>query len=181
MDYEIKIYFFHEISKRPPQKTTRSEVDFRRTNTHRHPRRIAGRAPFPTFPPFGSRSRTSAAARNGAIRACLCVRSREPARIPCTSDAPRIKTAGSIGRLPRTLSGSIGARIAFRIPHGAIRSVQKLFRRHFLQGTPCHTASNWSAAASTSAGSSVRIPASKLRVVGPFMPSPAPVRFAEPM
>ena len=44
-------------------------------------------------------------------------------------------------------------------------SAQKLFRRHFLQGTPCHTASNWSAAASTSAGASVRMPASKLWVV----------------
>ena len=62
-----------------------------------------------------------------------------------------------------------------------IMSAQKLFRRHFLQGTPCHTASNWSAAASTSAGASVRMPASKLRVVAPFMPSPAPVRLAEPM
>ena len=36
-------------------------------------------------------------------------------------------------------------------------------------------------AASTRAGSSVRIPASKFRVVAPFMPIPAPVRLAEPM
>lgn len=60
-------------------------------------------------------------------------------------------------------------------------SVQKDFRRHFVQCMPFHTASNWSAAASTNVGSSVRIPASKLRVEAPFMPSPAPVRLAEPM
>ena len=62
--------------------------------------------------------------------------------------------------------------------HSLILSEQKFFRRHFLQGTPCHTASNWSAAASTSAGTSVRMPASKLRVIAPFMPSPALVRLA---
>ena len=38
----------------------------------------------------------------------------------------------------------------------------------------------WSAAASTYTRSSVKIPASKLRLLSDFIPMPAPVRFAEP-
>ena len=62
-----------------------------------------------------------------------------------------------------------------------ILSLQKSLRLHLAQWVPCQTLSRWSAAASTKEGSSVRIPASKLRLPSPFMPMPAPVRLAEPI
>ena len=46
---------------------------------------------------------------------------------------------------------------------------------------PAHTESKCSIAAATSAGSSVSMPASKLRLRPDFIPIPAPVRLAEPM
>ncbi len=52
---------------------------------------------------------------------------------------------------------------------------------HPLHRNPAQTPSNCSIAASTSPGSSVRIPASKFRVRALFIPSPAPVKFADPI
>lgn len=60
-------------------------------------------------------------------------------------------------------------------------SGQYSFRPQFLHLKPAQTESNWLMAASTRSGSSVRMPASKLRVRVLFIPSPAPVRLAEPM
>ena len=61
-----------------------------------------------------------------------------------------------------------------------IGSPQYSLRLHVLQCLPIHTSSNWFMACSTICGSSVSIPASKLRVVSAFMPMPAPVRLALP-
>ena len=65
--------------------------------------------------------------------------------------------------------------------HLTTGSGQNSFRPQFLHLNPAQTESKWSMAASTRSGSSVRIPASKLRVRTLFIPRPAPVRFAEPM
>lgn len=62
-----------------------------------------------------------------------------------------------------------------------IGSAQYWRRPHFLQCSPRHTLSKCSIVDSTRPGSSVRIPASKLRRLVLFMPIPAPVRFAEPI
>ncbi len=62
-----------------------------------------------------------------------------------------------------------------------MRSPQKCLCLHPAQRRPCHTPSKWSAAASTNAGSSVNIPASKFRPFSLFIPMPAPVRFADPI
>lgn len=62
-----------------------------------------------------------------------------------------------------------------------MRSVQKALRLQLLQYSPDQTEWKWSAAASTSVRSSVKIPASKLRLPSDFIPMPAPVRFAEPI
>ena len=61
-----------------------------------------------------------------------------------------------------------------------IGSAQYSLRPQSLQNLPIHTLSNCSMAASSISGSSVRIPASKFRFFGDFMPIPAPVRLAEP-
>ena len=62
-----------------------------------------------------------------------------------------------------------------------ILSPQKSRRPHLSQWLPIHTLSNWFVADSTISGSLVKMPVSKLRFCGLFMPIPAPVRFAEPM
>ena len=62
----------------------------------------------------------------------------------------------------------------------AIGSGQNSLRLHFLQCFPIHTSSNWFMAFSMISGSSVNMPASKLRVDSAFIPIPAPVRFALP-
>ena len=68
-----------------------------------------------------------------------------------------------------------------RADNYAIGSGQKSLRLQALQWRPIHSSSNWFMACSTIAGSSVRIPASKLRLSAVFMPMPAPVRLALPM
>ena len=60
-------------------------------------------------------------------------------------------------------------------------SGQKSLRLQVLQCLPIQTSSNWSIAFATISGSSVRMPASKLRVPSAFMPMPAPVRLALPI
>ncbi len=62
----------------------------------------------------------------------------------------------------------------------AIGSWQNCFRLQLLQCLPSHTSSNWSIMAPMIFESFVTNPASKFRVSAPFIPSPAPVRFAEP-
>ena len=62
-----------------------------------------------------------------------------------------------------------------------IGSGQKSLRLQSLQKEPIHTSSNCCIALSTRSGSVVSMPDSKLRVFSPFIPSPAPVRFAEPI
>lgn len=62
-----------------------------------------------------------------------------------------------------------------------ILSLQNSWRPQFLQCEPIQSVSNCSMAGCTSAGSLVRIPASKFRRKLLFMPMPAPVKFAEPM
>ena len=62
-----------------------------------------------------------------------------------------------------------------------IGSPQYCLRPQSLHRKPAQTKSNWFIAASTRAGLSVRMPASKLRVRVLFIPIPAPVRLAEPM
>ena len=61
-----------------------------------------------------------------------------------------------------------------------MRSAQKALRLQVLQCSPDQIELKWSAAASTYTRSSVKIPASKLRLLSDFIPMPAPVRFAEP-
>lgn len=58
-------------------------------------------------------------------------------------------------------------------------SEQYFFRPQFLHLKPAHTESNWFMADSTRTGSSVMMPASKLRFRVLFIPRPAPVRFAD--
>jgi len=60
-------------------------------------------------------------------------------------------------------------------------SGQKSLRLQVLQCFPIQTSSNWFIACSTISGSSVKMPASKLRVPSAFMPMPAPVRLALPI
>ena len=60
-------------------------------------------------------------------------------------------------------------------------SEQYCRRPQRVQCSPRQTLSNCSQAASIKVGSSVRIPASKLRRLLLFIPIPAPVRLAEPM
>ena len=62
-----------------------------------------------------------------------------------------------------------------------IGSPQYFFRPQSLHLNPAQTESNWFMAASTSSGSSVRMPASKFLVRVLFIPIPAPVRLAEPI
>ena len=63
----------------------------------------------------------------------------------------------------------------------AMGSGQKSLRLQDLQCLPIHTSSNWFIACSTISGASVKMTASKLRVVSAFIPIPAPVRFALPI
>ena len=69
---------------------------------------------------------------------------------------------------------------AGRPRHSSGQSPQKPRLPQPGQKSPRHTASNWPASGSTSDGSSVRMPFSKLRFRTLFAPMPAPVRFALP-
>lgn len=69
--------------------------------------------------------------------------------------------------------------ILFRLAY-PIGSPQNVFRLQLLQNAPIQTSSNWVAAFLTNPLLLLKTPASKLRVFSPFMPSPAPVKFAEP-
>lgn len=61
-----------------------------------------------------------------------------------------------------------------------IGSEQYSLRLHDLQCFPIQTSSNCLIACSTISDSSVRMPASKLRLLSVFKPMPAPVRLALP-
>lgn len=103
MDYEIKIYFFREISKRPPQKNDATRGGFQADEHASASPTDSRQGTFPDISAVRHRSRTSSdqmssAARNGAIRAPLR-RPKPRTRVYILHpDAPRIKTAGSIVR-----------------------------------------------------------------------------------
>ena len=109
----------------------------------------------------------------GSKTVLLCTKTRQTPLCKLGSGAFQCVRGGfcARGRLGRSPGGYLER----------IGSPQYFFRPQSLHLNPAQTASNRFMAASTRAGSSVRIPASKFRVRVLFIPMPAPVRLADPI